>query len=108
MAKELPRIKMIHIESLVDSLMDLWNRGVEYVDIVGDVNENGIPDEVCLSFLKEYMDKGYEKDFDALYEEIKEAQGEDYDDEDEEEEEPKPTQQKVRIKLTDKDIDDLI
>lgn len=58
------RIKKIDISYLIDTLKDLYQRGVNFVDLYGTVGEG--QDSVGLLFSKEYMDKDYIDSFDAM------------------------------------------
>lgn len=80
------RIRKVDIYALIQTLNELYDRGINYVDIVGEKN-NG-QDEVGLIFCKSYMDKEYENNFDV------------FDDE--------PAPSKIDIKLSDEDLDQLI
>ncbi len=86
--------RMINVESMMEVLNMLWHKGVDYVDISGKQGEE--QDEICFSFCKEYMDEEYKDTFE-----------EGFIQEEEDEFISKPTDQ-VKIKLTDKDIDELI
>lgn len=46
-------IRKIPIQALIDVLVELYNRGVDYVDIVGTQGET--QDFMSLTFTKEYM-----------------------------------------------------
>lgn len=85
------QLRMINIEAMIDVLTMLWNKGVDYVDISGKQGED--QDEICFSFCKEYMDKDHSEGF---------------DDEFGPEDEKESNDSQVKVKLTDKDIDDLI
>lgn len=88
-------IKKIDLYDFLDVLTDLYDRGVDFIDITGNLNEN--QDEVGIHFTKEYM---------ASPEELDESD-DDFDDEldieIELEEEPKTI-----IKLSDEDLNQLI
>jgi len=86
--------KMINIEAMMEVLNMLWNKGVDYVDISGKQGED--QDEICFSFCREYMDEEYKDTFEDGF--IQEEENEIIS---------KPTQQ-IKVKLTDKDIDELI
>lgn len=57
-------IKKIHLDSLIDILVDLYDKGVDYVDIIG-VN-NKIQDSIGISFSKEYMNIELRENFDDI------------------------------------------
>lgn len=80
------RIRKVHIQSLIDTLAQIWDRGVDFVDVHGII-ENG-QDTIALSFCKAYMDEEYQDEFDTLGEE--------------------QFPSTIDIKLKDEDLDDLI
>lgn len=61
--KEL-KIKKVHLDSFITLLTDLYNRGVDYVDIIGVMDDK--QDMVGLSFCKEYMSKDQEENFNDI------------------------------------------
>ena len=87
--KKNPVLKKVDINELMDTMMELWTRGVDYVDIVIKPNENSI----SLMFTEEYLS-------DEAKEELDNAE-EDEDDFHEECIE-------VKSKLTDEDLNQLI
>jgi hypothetical protein len=56
------RIKKVPLETFLDILSDLFDKGVDYVDIAGTDEENGI----TISFCKEYMSEEFAENFDAI------------------------------------------
>ena len=56
------KISKVHIDSFIDALVDLYNKGVDYIDIIGTQNE--IQDSIGLSFCKEYMAEDMQDEFD--------------------------------------------
>lgn len=58
------RIKKVHLNSFIEILMDLYNKGVDYVDLAGSLHDN--QDVVGISFCREYMDKEYVQNFDGI------------------------------------------
>jgi hypothetical protein len=46
-------IRKIPIQSLIDVLVELYNRGVDYVDIVG--SQGDLQDAMSITFTKDYM-----------------------------------------------------
>jgi hypothetical protein len=87
--KKNPVLKKVDINELMDTMMELWTRGVDYVDIVIKPDENSI----SLMFTEEYLS-------DEAKEELDNAE-EDEDDFHEECIE-------VKSKLTDEDLNQLI
>ena len=55
-------IKKIPLDGFIDVLMDLYNKGVDYIDITGVTNEH--MDHMAVSFTAEYMMEGSEENFD--------------------------------------------
>lgn len=56
--KKNPVLKKVDINELMDTMMELWTRGVDYVDIVIKPDENSI----ALMFTEEYLsDEAKEK-----------------------------------------------
>ena len=53
------KIERIPLDKLIDTLVDLYNKGIDYVDIVG---VPGVEyDRMCIAFTKDYMtDQGKE------------------------------------------------
>jgi hypothetical protein len=88
--KKNPVLKKVDINELMDTMMELWTRGVDYVDIVIKPNENSI----ALMFTEEY-----------LSEEAKEKL---LEMEDDEEDEFHDECIEVKSKLTDEDLNQLI
>ena len=58
------RLKKIPIEAIVDVLIDLFDRGVDYIDIIGTPNEQ--QDTIGITFCKEYMNEEYQDTFDNI------------------------------------------
>ena len=61
------RIRKIYINTLIDTLVELYDMGVDYVDLIGTMDD--VQDSIGLSFSKEYMAKGMEINFDNISEE---------------------------------------
>jgi hypothetical protein len=91
------RIKKIHIESLMQILSNLYNRGADFVDIEG-VSVEG-QDIIRLYFQDAYIDPEYMNEFEEFMEEVG---GEPV----EKNREESPTIEMK--KLTDKDLNELI
>lgn len=56
------KITKVHIDSFIDTLVDLYNKGVDYIDIIATPGE--VQDSVGLSFCKEYMSEDMQEEFD--------------------------------------------
>lgn len=88
-------IKKVHLDSLIDILVDLYDRGVDYVDIIG-VNDK-VQDSIGISFSKDYMNTEHRENFDNIPTTNK-----------------KPTNKeeniktKINIKLSDDDLNQLL
>lgn len=60
------RIRKIYINTLIDTLVELYDMGVDYVDLIGTMDD--VQDSIGLSFCREYMAKGMELNFDNISE----------------------------------------
>ena len=69
--KDQVRLKKIPLGIFIQSLMDIYNSGVDYVDILGVPGEE--QDTIGVAFCDEYLNKDSEDDvtFEDLKEEIK-------------------------------------
>jgi hypothetical protein len=54
-------IKKIPLDTFIDILMDLYNKGVDYIDITGVTDDES--DKMAISFTSEYMMEGAEEEF---------------------------------------------
>jgi len=74
MSKEI-RLKKIPLNLLIQALMEVYNTGVDYIDIIGKPDEE--QDTIGIAFCEEYLSKDEEEgddhivDFEELKEEIK-------------------------------------
>lgn len=66
------KIRKIHVNTLIQILVDLYDRGVEYVDIIGQLDDT--QDTIGLSFGKEYMSDGMEDNYDDIPTSLKNMQ----------------------------------
>jgi len=80
------RIRKVHLASLMHILSNIWDRGVDFVDIYGTVEDG--QDTIGVSFSKEYMDEKFTSNFDNFNEE--------------------QLPSRVHIKLSDEDLNELI
>jgi len=62
------RLKKIPLGIFINALMDVYNSGLDYIDIVGKNNEE--QDTIGIAFCEEYMSKDSEKSFDELKEKL--------------------------------------
>jgi hypothetical protein len=58
------RIRKVAVNAFVDILVDLYNKGVDYVDIIGILDD--VQDAVAISFSKEYMAEDMQSNFDEI------------------------------------------
>jgi hypothetical protein len=61
------RLKKIPLDIFIQALMDIYNSGIDYVDIIGKNNEE--QDIVGIAFCDEYMGKDVKEE---TFEELKE------------------------------------
>lgn len=57
-------IKKIPLDSLIDTLVDLYNQGVDYIDIEGQQGDGR--DYMAIAFNKEYMMEEAVKNFEEI------------------------------------------
>lgn len=62
------RLKKIPLGIFINALMDIYNSGLDYVDIVGKNGEE--QDTIGIAFSEEYMSKDSEASFDELKEKL--------------------------------------
>lgn len=62
--KENVRIRKIHLDTLIQVLIEMYDKGVDYIDIIGEINE--LQDSIGISFSKEYMNKNMKENFDEI------------------------------------------
>jgi hypothetical protein len=58
------RIRKIHLQTFLDVLADLYDKGVDYIDIIGTLDEE--QDFVSISFSKEYMSEEHSSNFENV------------------------------------------
>ena len=58
------RIRKVAVNAFVDILVDLYTKGVDYVDIIGILDD--VQDSVAISFSKEYMADDMQTNFDEI------------------------------------------
>lgn len=64
------RLRKIPLSVLIQALMDVYNTGVDYIDIIGKPDEE--QDTIGIAFCEEYMSsEADEETFENLKEEIK-------------------------------------
>jgi len=77
------RIRKVHLQTFLDILTDLFDKGVDYVDIIGTLDDE--QDSIGISFSKEYMAEEYMENFDNI-----------------------PVKDQIDIKLSDDDLNQLL
>jgi hypothetical protein len=55
------QIKKIHLDGFIEILVELYNKGVDYIDITGV--PDGDQDRMAISFTTDYMMEGAEDNF---------------------------------------------
>ena len=90
-----PVLKKVDINELMDIMMELWERGVDYVDIIIKPENNTI----SLMFTEDYLSDEAKEELDDV---------EELEDEEFEDEEIENTCVEVRSKLTDDDLNQLM
>lgn len=80
------RIRKINIASLIYTLQDLYDKGVNFIDISAEM-ENG-QDTIGMYFCRSYMNEEFENNFDAFKDDQAPA--------------------KIGIKLSDEDLNQLL
>lgn len=66
------RIKKVHLNTFIEILLSLYNKGVDYIDITKMSSEEDKQDGVGISFTKEYMNKNMSDNFEEIEEMIDE------------------------------------
>jgi hypothetical protein len=61
MGRETVMLKKLPLDKLIDVLVELYNKGVDYIDITGVPDEE--QDRVAISFSKDYMTEEGRKNF---------------------------------------------
>lgn len=54
-------IRKVHLDTFIEILMELYNKGVDYIDISGV--QDGDEDKMAISFTADYMMEGAEENF---------------------------------------------
>lgn len=55
------QIRKIHLDGFIEILVELYNKGVDYIDITGV--PDGDQDRMAISFTTDYMMEGAEENF---------------------------------------------
>lgn len=86
-------IKKVHLDSFIEILIDLYDKGVDYVDIIGVNNE--VQDSIGISFSKDYMNSELKDNFEKIKVPEKKKK-------------PKIEENKININLSDDDLNQLL
>jgi hypothetical protein len=54
-------IRKVHLDTFIEILVELYNKGVDYIDITGV--QDGAEDKMAISFTTDYMMDGAEENF---------------------------------------------
>ena len=54
-------IRKIHLDGFIEILVELYNKGVDYIDLTGV--QDGDQDRMAISFTTDYMMEGAEENF---------------------------------------------
>lgn len=87
--EKMNKIRKVPLEALIERLRELYDKGVDFVDISGRF-ESG-QDTISFTFCREYMNEEYIEEFDTIEEEVKEQ-----------------FPSKVEIKFTEEDLNQLL
>lgn len=97
------KIEKLPLETLINLLMQLYDNGVDYVDLSAD-NSDALQDKLIITTRKGYINpKFYNEDGLIKFESSDDEEDDDDDDEDDTYEEPPPP-----LPLSDEDIDKLL
>jgi hypothetical protein len=58
------KIEKIPLDKLIDTLVDLYNRGIDYIDVVGVPGKEF--DRMGIAFTRDYMTEQGKKNFEGL------------------------------------------
>jgi hypothetical protein len=58
------KIRKIHLDTLMKVLVELYDKGVDYIDIIGIENKD--QDSIGVSFCSEYMNEDMKENFDKI------------------------------------------
>lgn len=81
------KIRKVYLDTFINILMDLYDKGVDYIDIIGSTDDT--QDVVKISFSKEYMNKEMLENFEKLPSSVKK-------------------EDKINLNLSDDDINQLL
>lgn len=81
------KIRKVYLDTFINILIDLYDKGVDYIDIIGSTDDT--QDVVKISFSKEYMNKEMLENFEKLPSSVKK-------------------EEKINLNLSDDDINQLL
>lgn len=58
------KLRKIHLDTLMKVLVELYDKGVDYIDVIGTVDK--VQDTIGISFCEEYMSKDMKENFDRI------------------------------------------
>lgn len=58
------KLRKIHLDTLMKLLVELYDKGVDYIDIIGTVDK--VQDSIGISFCSEYMNEDMKENFDNI------------------------------------------
>ena len=64
MDKNQLKIRKIYLGTFIDVLVDLYDKGVDYIDLIANLQDEY--DIVGISFSREYMNDEYKSNFDEI------------------------------------------
>jgi len=58
------KLRKIHLDTLMKLLVELYDKGVDYIDIIGTLDK--VQDSIGISFCSEYMNEDMKENFDNI------------------------------------------
>lgn len=58
------KLRKIHLDTLIKVLVELYDKGVDYVDIIGKIDD--VQDSIGISFCSDYMSEDMKENFDRI------------------------------------------
>lgn len=92
MEKKEVKLRKIPLKIFIDNLINLYNGGVDFIDLVGKPDE--VQDIIGIMYSEEYMAKELREDF--------------YEEDVQEPEQTPPPSSEINIKLSDEDLNQLL
>lgn len=66
------KIRKIHLDTLLKVLVEMYDKGVDYIDIVGEIKD--VQDTIGISFCEDYMNKDMRENFDKITSDVEEEE----------------------------------